>query len=55
MGPHLGSLPVEPLTGGRDTWVYEVTGSPTVASGGYAIAIDTADGVVVANTRRYQW
>ena len=32
-------LPEDPLTGRRDTWVYEPTGSPMVDSGGYRIKI----------------
>ncbi|MGD9495586.1 MAG: DUF2330 domain-containing protein [Armatimonadota bacterium] len=38
-GPYLALLPVDPLTGRRDTWVYEVTGSPMVDSGGYSVTV----------------
>jgi hypothetical protein len=32
-------LPVDPLTGRRDTWVYEPTGTPMVDSGGFEISL----------------
>jgi hypothetical protein len=32
-------LPVDPLTGRRDTWVYEPTGNPMVDSGGFEITL----------------
>jgi len=32
-------LPVDPLTGRRDSWVYEPTGAPMVDSGGFEIAV----------------
>jgi len=35
-----GKLPVDPLTGRNDRWVFEPTGSPMVDSGGYQIMID---------------
>lgn len=38
-GPYLGILPLDPLTGRRDAWVYEVTGEPMVSSGGWRIMI----------------
>jgi hypothetical protein len=34
-----GELPVDPLTGRRDTWVYEPTGTPMVDSGGFEITL----------------
>jgi len=37
--PPVDSLPVDPLTGRKDTWVYEPTGSPMVDSGGYRIRL----------------
>ncbi len=33
-------LPIDPLTGQRDTWVYEPTGTPMVDSGGYEITLE---------------
>jgi len=38
-GPLLRELPVDPLTGRSDTWVYEPTGDPMIDSGGYAITL----------------
>lgn len=38
-GAYLGILPLDPLTGRRDAWVYEVTGEPMVSSGGWRIVI----------------
>ena len=38
-GPWLRVLPLDPLSGRRDTWLYEVTGEPMVASGAYAIEV----------------
>ena len=38
-GPWLRVLPIDPLSGRRDTWLYEVTGEPMVASGAYAIEV----------------
>jgi len=35
----LEELPIDPLTGRRDTWTYEPTGSPMVDSGGYEIVL----------------
>jgi hypothetical protein len=34
------ALPVDPLTGRGDRWVYEPTGSPMIDSGGYEIRIE---------------
>ncbi len=34
------ALPVDPLTGRRDRWTYEPTGSPMIDSGGYEIKIE---------------
>ncbi len=42
-GPYLTELPEDPLTQARDTWVYEVTGSPMIASGGLTITISRED------------
>lgn len=42
-GPYLARLPVDPLTQSRDTWIYEVTGSPMIESGGLAITISRQD------------
>lgn len=33
-------LPIDPLTGQRDTWVYEPTGTPMVDSGGYLVTLE---------------
>ncbi len=43
-GPWLVEMPIDPLTGSRDTWAYEVTGAPMVASGAYAIEVEWRDG-----------
>jgi hypothetical protein len=40
-GMEVRDLPVDPLTGQRDTWVYEPTGTPMVDSGGYEITLET--------------
>jgi hypothetical protein len=39
-GPLLTELPVDPLSGRNDTWLYEPTGSPMIDSGGYEIRIE---------------
>ena len=39
-GPWLVAVPIDPLTGRRDTWVYEPTGDPMVASGAYVIEVE---------------
>jgi hypothetical protein len=36
-GSWITELPIDPLTGERNTWVYEVTGAPMVDSGGLTI------------------
>jgi len=33
-------MPIDPITGRRDTWLYEVTGDPMVSSGSYAIEVE---------------
>lgn len=38
-GPYLKQLPEDPLTASRETWVYEVTGSPMIDSGGLSIEV----------------
>ncbi len=40
MGSRIKQLPTDPLTGRNDTWVYEVTGSPMIDSGGLAIELE---------------
>jgi len=44
LGPRMAAreLPIDPLTGQRDTWVYEPTGTPMVDSGGYRITLERA-------------
>ncbi|MGI5816487.1 MAG: DUF2330 domain-containing protein [Armatimonadota bacterium] len=42
-GPYLTRLPSDPLTRSRDMWVYEVTGSPMIDSGGLRITISRTD------------
>jgi hypothetical protein len=54
-GPYLRLLPMDPLTGRRDTWVYEVTGSPMVDSGGYRLTIATQEGPQRTTARERQW
>lgn len=39
MGSRIKQLPTDPLTGRNDTWVYEVTGSPMIDSGGLRIEV----------------
>ncbi|HCA46498.1 MAG TPA: hypothetical protein DEP45_03780, partial [Armatimonadetes bacterium] len=39
LGSRIKELPIDPLTGRNDTWVYEVTGSPMIDSGGLDIAM----------------
>ncbi len=41
-GPYLEQLPKDPLTGRRDTWIYEPTATPMVDSGGYTVVIKKA-------------
>jgi hypothetical protein len=36
-GPYLDALPMDTLTGRTGSWVYEVTGTPMIDSGGYTI------------------
>jgi len=38
-GPYLKELPEDPLTGKRDTWLYEVTGAPMIDTGGLTITL----------------
>ncbi len=38
-GPYLDELPEDPLTGARDTWLYEVTGAPMIDTGGLSITL----------------
>lgn len=38
-GPYLKELPEDPLTGERDTWLYEVTGAPMIDTGGLTITL----------------
>ena len=54
-GPYLAVLPVDPLTGRRDTWVYEVTGSPMVDSGGYSLTIMPREGMGSLASRARRW
>jgi len=54
-GPYLAVLPVDPLTGRRDTWVYEVTGSPMVASGGYSLTIMPREDKRTVARRARRW
>ncbi len=43
LGSRIKQLPEDPLTGRSDTWVYEVTGSPMIDSGGLAIELSTRE------------
>ncbi|MGD9498668.1 MAG: hypothetical protein AB7Y46_20405 [Armatimonadota bacterium] len=54
-GPYLRLLPMDPLTGRRDTWVYEVTGSPMVDSGGYHLTIATREEPQRTTARERRW
>lgn len=38
-GPYIKTLPVDPLTRSRQTWVYEPTGDPVVDSGGWMVRL----------------
>ncbi len=37
--PYLAGLPIDPITHRSDTWVYEVTGTPMVASGAFTVEV----------------
>lgn len=54
-GPYLPVLPVDPLTGRRDTWVYEVTGVPMADSGGYRLTVRAHEGPQRTTDRRRRW
>lgn len=55
-GPYLPVPPVDPLTGRRDTWVYEVTGAPMATSGGYTIELERTRGPqTLPHDRRRDW
>lgn len=54
-GPYLRLLPMDPLTGRRDTWVYEVTGSPMVDSDGYHLTIATREEPQRTTARERRW
>jgi len=38
-GPFLKRLPVDPLTGRRDTWLYDVLATPPVESGAFRLQV----------------
>jgi len=39
-GPYINTLPMDPLTRSRHTWVYEPTGDPVVDSGGWMVRLE---------------
>ncbi|MBM3957031.1 MAG: DUF2330 domain-containing protein, partial [Gemmatimonadetes bacterium] len=46
-------LPIDPLTGRRDTWVYEPTGTPMVDSGGFDITLTRVNPTAHRNEPMY--
>ncbi len=62
-GPYLDALPTDTLTGKTDSWVYAVTGTPMIDSGGYTITLtrastpakETIVGRQARRNRQYYW